>query len=130
LQKGHLADPEHPGSIEPVILQLKDWFQNHTHRMLLIRKQEDGDRDVVRIQLDEVGYRPNQRSIDGYVDGPKLVLHGTGAVVTGAVERPLPGERYEISLGGVELRQMDAEYVKMQSDRAQYEVTPIPSHRL
>lgn len=115
--------------IDQIIRQLMDWLQNYTNRMLLIRKQEDGNRDLVRILLEEVGYRPSWRSIDGYTDGPALVLHGVGALVSGAGEMPLPSDLYSIALSGVQISRIESGGVLLQSDRARYEVSPLISAR-
>lgn len=129
LGDGGNASTESYCEIDPAVRQLMDWLQNFTNRMLLIRKLEDGDRDLVWIQLDEVGYQPDRRSIDGYTDGPVIVLHGIGAVMSGTGEKPLPGDRYEISVAGAQVPQVEADNVLIQSDRARYEVLPLHTVR-
>lgn len=127
------TDPEaeaESGIVEGKVRSLMDWLQEQTNRVLLIRKREDRDLDSVRMRLDEVGYRPGDRSIDGYADGPALVLHGSGTVMTDtAEEAPLPQDRYLIPLAGFEVARADGEGIELRTDRASYRISPIVAVR-
>lgn len=104
---------------------LMDWLQEQTNRVLLIRKREDRDLDRVRMQLDEVGYRPDDRSIDGYTEGPVLVLHGRGTIMTDtAAEAPLPRDSYMIPLAGFQVARADGGGIDVRTDRAVYSISP------
>jgi len=109
---------------------LMDWLQEQTNRGILIHKQEDGDTDRVRIRLDEVGYRPDDRSIDGYTEGPALVLHGRGVIATDRAEAPLPQDRYVIPLAGFAVTRAQGGGINVRTDRATYRISPDAAARM
>ena len=120
------TEPDDPAEIaEGKARALMDWLQEQTNRVLQIRKREDRDLDRVRIRLEEVGYRPVDRSIDSYRDGPALVLHGSGTILTDtAAEAPLPQDRYLIPLAGCEVVRADGGGIDVRTDRATYSISP------
>ena len=121
------SDPEPDAAVEIVegkVRGLMDWLQERTNRVLLIRKREDGDLDRVRMRLDEVGYRPDNRSIDGYADGPVLVLHGNGTILTDTTEAPLPQDSYMIPLAEFQVARADGGGIDVRTDRAVYSISP------
>lgn len=111
------------------IRTLMDWLQEHTYNVLHIHKREDGDLDRVRLRLDEVGYKPDGHSLDGYTEGPMLVLHGQGQVMTDKTEAPLPGGSYAIPLAGFKVTRAARGGIDVQTNRAVYSITPDQSER-
>ncbi|TJY41849.1 hypothetical protein E5161_11645 [Cohnella pontilimi] len=109
--------------MDTTVKTLMDWLQGQTNSSLFIQKKEDEDLDQVRLQLREVGYRPDYRSIDGYTDGTALVLHGNGSIRTGHVEEPLPQDSYVIPLSGLAISKAADNGVIMQTDRAHYSLS-------
>lgn len=125
--KADRSVPEPDAAVEIVegkVRGLMDWLQERTNRVLLIRKREDGDLDRVRMRLDEVGYRPDNRSMDGYANGPMLVLHGSGTILTDTTEAPLPQGSYMIPLAGFQVARADGGGIDVRTDRAAYSISP------
>jgi len=111
--------------VEGKVRTLMDWLQEQTNGVLLIRKREDRDLDRVRMRLDEVGYRPDARSLDGYTEGPALVLHGGGTIKTDtAAEAPLPRDHYVIPLAGFEVVRANGGGIEVRTARAAYSISP------
>lgn len=123
---GHaITEPSSESEIvEGKVRALMDWLQEQTNGALLIRKREDRDLDRVRIRLDEVGYRSYDLSIDGYTDGPALVLHGSGTIATDKAEAPLPQDSYVIPLAGFEVARTRGGGIELRTDRATYSISP------
>lgn len=111
-------------SMEPSVRTLMDWLQEHTHQILFIEKQENQDIDRAWLQLDEVGYNPNIRSLDGYIDGPAIILHGRGAIAADRGEAPLPDDRYVIPVGGIKVNAAFAGGITVHTDRAHITIKP------
>lgn len=132
IKAGHATtEPDTEGDVaEGKVRTLMDWLQEQTNRVLLIRKREDRDLDRVRMRLEEVGYRPNGRSLDGYAEGPALVLHGSGSIMTdAAADAPLPRDSYVIPLAGFEVFRADGGGIDVRTDRATYNISPDRSGR-
>ncbi|MBW5445994.1 hypothetical protein GE107_07965 [Cohnella sp. CFH 77786] len=110
--------------MDPTVRTLMDWLQGQTNRSIMIQKKEDRDLDRVRLTLAEVGYRPDDRSIDGYTEGNSLVLHGRGTVRTETGEAPLPQDRYVIPVDGLRISKASEDGVILQTDRAHYALSP------
>jgi hypothetical protein len=108
---------------------MMDWLQGQTNNAIVIQKKEDNDMDKVRLQLEEVGYQPDYKSIDGYTDGTALVLHGSGVIVTDAEEVPLPDNSYVIPMAGLTVSKASEDGVIIQTDRAHYSISPHNSDR-
>ncbi|WP_123042345.1 hypothetical protein [Cohnella candidum] len=116
-------------SMEPTVRTLMDWLQSQTNHSIMIQKKEDDDLDEVRLQLHEVGYRPDHRSIDGYTEGTALVLHGKGTIVTDLEEAPLPGDSYVIPIAGLTISKASEDGVILRNERAHYALSPDASDR-
>ncbi len=113
--------------LDPDVQAAKNWLQNQVNRSITIRKKEDGDSDVVRMQVDEVGYRPAADSIDGYTGGAALVIHGSGTIWSGQAEAPLPGGSYVISAAGLSVSGSSDAGLLLRTERAEYSLSPVPA---
>jgi hypothetical protein len=109
--------------MDTTVKTLMNWLEGQTNNSLFIQKKEDGDLDQVRLQLSEVGYRSDYRSIDGYTDGTALVLHGNGSIITDSAESPLPQDSYVIPISGLSVSKASEDGVIIQTDRAHYSVS-------
>jgi hypothetical protein len=109
--------------MEPSVRTLLDWLQGQANNTIVIQKKEQRDLDKVRLQLDEVGYQADYKSIDGYTDGSALVLHGSGTIFTDTEEAPLPGDSYVIQVNGLNVTKASEDGVIIQTDRAHYSIS-------
>jgi hypothetical protein len=109
--------------MDATVKTLMDWLEGQTNNELYIRKTEDDDRDEVRLQLKEVGYRSDYKSIDGYTDGTALLLHGNGSIVTDTAEAPLPQDSYVIPISGLSVSKVSDDGVILKTERAHYSLS-------
>jgi hypothetical protein len=109
--------------MDATVKTLMDWLEGQTNNFLYIQKKEDDDLDEVRLQLTEVGYRSDYKSLDGYTDGTALVLHGNGSIETGTAEAPLPQNSYVIPIAGLSVSKASEDGVILQTDRAHYSLS-------
>lgn len=115
--------------MDPAVRSLMDWLQGQTNRAIFIQKKEREDLDQVRLQLWEVGYQADYKSIDGYADGTALVLHGSGTIVTDSEEAPLPEDSYVIPIDGLSVSKASDGGVIMRTDRAHYSISAAATPR-
>jgi len=112
--------------------RLMDWLQEHTNRVLIVRKEEGNDSVRVRMRLNEVGFRPSGSPSDGFAGASEIVLHGRGTIMAGRAEMPLPRDRYAIPLAGFGaiLRAGGAAGgILVRTGRALYSIAPVHSAR-
>jgi len=108
-------------SIEELDRLLKSW-QGQTIR---IRKEEQGNRDEVELDLDQVRYSKT-RTLDDYVGRYVLELHGAGIVQPeeGAAPATLPGQAFEIPLTDDDRYILHHDHVELQTPRGSYRLWP------
>ncbi|MCI3921417.1 hypothetical protein MO973_24930 [Paenibacillus sp. TRM 82003] len=103
-----------------------DWLMSRVGHPLIIRKEEQGDVDQVRMTLEKVAYVPGNVDRDDYVEEDRLVLHGDGQVATdgggGAAE--LPRHSYEIPLQSGFQGSIENDELTLRTERASYRVYP------
>jgi hypothetical protein len=84
------------------VAEIADWLMGQINTALVIRKEEQGDVDQVRMTLQNVAYLPGRDpDDDGYSAGDRLVLQGDGRIATeenGGSTAELPRHSYEIPL--------------------------------
>jgi hypothetical protein len=106
--------------MDAAVRTAKEWLQDRTDHYIRIHKEEDGDTDMIRMKLLEIGYRPDRPSIDGYTGGPALVLHGDGVILAGGKQVPLPGGSYVIPTDGLTVTETAEGGALLTTDRARY----------
>jgi len=108
------------------ITEIADWFMEHLHSPLIIRKEEHGDIDQVLMTLEKVSYIPGNPSIDDYVEEDRLVLQGEGRIITdpgmGGASENLPRDSYEIPLQPGFRGTIGEQSLALHTDRASYQV--------
>lgn len=107
--------------------EVTGWLLNHVDHTVVIRKEEDGDTDRVKMKLHQVTYRPEISDGNDYIDAASLVLHGDGVIATengtGAAELPLG--KYEIPLGRTSQGSTKDGALLIHTERATYQVISI-----
>ncbi|BAS27874.1 hypothetical protein LIP_2033 [Limnochorda pilosa] len=105
-------------SIEELDRVLKGW----RGRTVRVAKREQDNWDRVEIDLEDVGYQENERSIDDYVGRHVLQLHGAGTVEPepGAELSSLPGRALEIPLTADDTYILEDGRLEIWSPRGQY----------
>jgi hypothetical protein len=84
------------------------WLRKHQGQQLSIQKfelasgkEQVGDQDRVRIQLERVTRRNlPYDDPDGYLSPGEVVLHGNGEIMTAGSVEPLPQRAFEIPFRG------------------------------
>lgn len=105
------------------VQNVMQWLEGNTNKSILIQKQEDGDADEVRLRLSKVGYRDHAETIDGYVGGTAVVLHGEGSIVSDSGEVPLPADYYVIPVDGLSIANSGEGSFSLKTDRAEYSIS-------
>jgi hypothetical protein len=95
------------------------WLDSNKNQSIAIRKVEDGDIDHVNIRLSDTEIK-DFHTVDDYITGKKLLLHGEGKIQTEGNEQDIPGHVYEIALSSVvESKQTEAGF-ELTTDRGSY----------
>lgn len=105
---------------------IADWLMTRIRSTVVIRKEESGDVDQVRMTLSQVSYLPGDPDRDDYVEEDRLVLQGDGVIATnaegGAAE--LPRRSYEIPLRPGFRCAIHPNGLELTTERAYYRITP------
>ncbi|HZG58144.1 hypothetical protein [Paenibacillus sp.] len=108
------------------VADIADWFMSNIDTPLVIRKEEQGDIDQVRMTVRKVSFLSGSPDRDDYVEEDRLVLFGEGRIATegdgGAAA--LPRDSYEIPLQPGFRCQIDGAELRVATDRAAYHVVP------
>ncbi|MCL7747261.1 hypothetical protein [Halalkalibacter alkaliphilus] len=111
--------------------ELSEWFESHKGETLLIRKNELStglqqifDIDQVTLQLDHISVVKNDSNIDDYIPSQELVLHGEGSIKSAEGMKDLPQNAYEIPLFGRIVTTKEANGLKLETEKALYEIYP------
>lgn len=99
------------------------WFERRTGQTLHIDKEEDGDRDRVRLQLERVEKTERREPVDAYTPQKTVRLLGEGAIHNPGEEPvPLPEPAYEIVLDGLVSHTESAGALVIKTARAAYRI--------
>ncbi|MCZ8522807.1 MULTISPECIES: hypothetical protein [Paenibacillus] len=104
--------------------QITAWLDSHKGQTLQIEKREQEDLDLTSIRLENVSCRdgiPNRG--DDYIPRRELVLHGSGTILNGEENPPLPQDQYEIPLAGEWHGSEQGEALRLVTERATYQIT-------
>lgn len=100
-----------------------EWLEAHINQTLLIRKEEQGDIDKLRLTLEHIAFRNNKQGSDDYTNGKALLLQGNGVVINGHEELPLPQNTFVVPLNGLRNVSDGQEQLKLETERASYTFT-------
>lgn len=88
-----------------------------------IIKEEDGDQDRIRLQLQRISLGENRyQDPDDYVAKQALLLHGEGVVMQDEHQARLPQNVYEIPITENMKISQSINALTLQSDRALYHI--------
>ncbi|KHF41899.1 hypothetical protein [Halalkalibacter okhensis] len=111
--------------------ELSEWFESHKGETLLIRKNELStglqqifDIDQVTLQLDRISVVNNDSNIDDYIPSQELILHGEGNIKSAEGMKNLPQNAYEIPLFGRVVTSKENQGLKLETEKAIYEIYP------
>lgn len=104
--------------------KIRNWFDRHKQKELQIRKEENGDRDVSTITLEDVEF-VQHHDVDGYLPSQAVVLKGEGTVLAADGEKPLPGKTYEIALTDQWFSAADERSLHLSTERGTYLIEVI-----
>ncbi|WP_373232694.1 hypothetical protein [Cohnella sp.] len=111
--------------MNPSVQSLKEWLEGHKNHTILIQKHEQNDSDQIHIQLHDVDYRSQTNSIDGYLNGSFLFLHGQGSITNGGQEVQLPRDSYVIPVDGLSVTETEHNRVVLKTERAEYSLSLV-----
>lgn len=105
------------------IEQFDQLLQKWAGRTVKITKHEMDDIDETILNVKNITYTKNGRSIDGYVSMYSLLLNGDGDISTtmNSMEE-LPHSMYEIPLQDDSLYEFDGEKFLISTDRGVYKI--------
>jgi hypothetical protein len=107
--------------MEDPLLQVSSWLNAQSNQEVLIQKEEDGDIDRTRIQVDHVSMgHLQQKDPDGYVANQSILVHGQGKVLFTNYEAHLPQNVYEIPLEQSFVAHSIDEGLQIKTGRATY----------
>jgi hypothetical protein len=99
------------------------WLEQRAGQTLYIDKEEDGDRDRVRLFLERVEKTERQEVADAYTPRRTVLLRGEGEIHNPGEEPvPLPGQAYEIVLDGLVSHMENAGTLVIKTTRAAYRI--------
>ncbi|ARK29319.1 hypothetical protein [Halalkalibacter krulwichiae] len=111
------------------IEQLTQWLETHKGSTLQIRKEElatglqhISDIDQVTLNLDHISLVTNEGSIDDYIPGNELILHGEGTIQSTEGTANLPQNAYEIPLTGNVTTSKGTSGLKVETEKAIYNI--------
>ena len=105
------------------IEQFNELLQNWNNDKVKISKLEIDDLDEIIMQLEEVSYKNEVPTIDGYEPVHSLQLNGQGMIETeNDGSQPLPSSLYEIPLENDTLYEFDGTTFLISTDRGVYKI--------
>ncbi|BFH63423.1 hypothetical protein [Paenibacillus azoreducens] len=105
---------------------VNQWLENQVGQTILIRKEEQGDLDETRVQLEAVEYSEHVPARDEYAEGSSLILHGPGHVINEKGDIPLPRNTFQIYVDGLHETETDESRINLTTDRAKYLIFKLP----
>jgi hypothetical protein len=103
--------------------KLEAWFEQRAGREITIDKEEGGDRDRIRLQLERVERTERDEVRDAYLPRKALLLYGTGTIHNpGEEPAALPSGAYEIALDGLVSHTESAGSITLITTRATYRI--------
>ena len=110
-------------NLEINVQPVTDWLDSCIGRTLRITKEEAGDLDKIKLQLDKVVVAVrNETHPDDYVAEHSILLQGLGTMYAGKEEEPLPKNVYEIPYDHEIRKESEGDAVRITTDRAVYRI--------
>ncbi|WP_052339656.1 hypothetical protein [Gorillibacterium massiliense] len=102
---------------------ITNWLESCVGRTLNITKEETGDEDRIKLQLDKVVVSVrNESHPDDYVAEHSILLQGQGTMYGGEEVAPLPRNVYEIPYDETITHENDDTGIRISTDRAVYRI--------